>query len=179
MTFQMSDFLSAGLCAGTAMLLVGIWSLYKYRARLTAFTRSRSGVPERFGFLSQCAGLALGISTLLLMALALAGPQDEPKEDPALKKGMDLLFVVDVSKSMAALEGGMTRLQRAVREIRGLTDALMGERVGLIAFAGEAELVCPLTEDLPGFCSFLDILDPYTVRTGGTALGPAVEQALS
>jgi Ca-activated chloride channel family protein len=70
------------------------------------------------------------------------------------------------------------RLERAKREIRALAQRAFGDRLALVAFAGEARLLLPLTHDLDSFVELVDLADPLSVLRGGTDLGAALTVAL-
>ena len=113
-----------------------------------------------------------------LVVLALLGPVRGHTEVPALRKGLDIVVCIDTSKSMLARDLSPNRLQRARREVRGLVEQLSGDRVALIAFAGDAREVAPLTRDRNALLSFLDGVSPDDNRLGGTSIGAALERAL-
>jgi Ca-activated chloride channel family protein len=118
----------------------------------------------------------LGMGTLLLI-LALSGPQFGTKLEMARRKGVDVILVLDVSRSMAAEDVKPSRLERAKHQIRGLVDLLEGDRVGLVVFAGKAFVQCPLTTDYGAVEMFLAILDVGSVSVQGTAIGDALRLA--
>ena len=98
--------------------------------------------------------------TILLMAISLAGPQYGYSWKEIERRGVDLMLVLDCSRSMLAEDIRPSRLERAKREVFDLLSMLQGDRVGLVAFAGTAFLQCPLTLDYEGFHLFLDALNP-------------------
>ena len=118
----------------------------------------------------------LGFGTLFLI-LALTGPQFGIKLEMAQRKGVDVMLVLDVSRSMAAEDAKPNRLARAKYQIRQLLDLLEGDRVGLVIFAGKAFVQCPLTTDYGAIDMFLDILGPGSVSAQGTAIGDALRLA--
>jgi Ca-activated chloride channel family protein len=91
--------------------------------------------------------------------------------------GIDLVIALDVSDSMKVVDGtdGVTRLDRARREIQDLLTRIDGDRVALVGFAGTAWLACPLTLDTAAASMFLDELDPDLASRQGTALGVALD----
>ncbi|MFT5830051.1 MAG: hypothetical protein ACI9D0_000629, partial [Bacteroidia bacterium] len=113
-----------------------------------------------------------------LVVLALLGPVRGYTEVPALRKGLDIVVCIDTSRSMLARDLSPDRLQRARREVRGLVEQLSGDRVALIAFAGDAREIAPLTRDSKALLSFLDGVSPDDNRLGGTSIGAALERAL-
>ena len=93
-------------------------------------------------------------------------------------RGSDLYVLIDVSRSMLAEDVPPSRLGRAKADVAALVNRLEGERVGLIAFAGQAVVKCPLTVDYDAFRRSLDELDPDSAPRGGTAIGDAIRKAL-
>jgi Ca-activated chloride channel family protein len=125
-----------------------------------------------------------------LLAVALVGPQwgqlfDEPP--PAPSPGRDVLILLDVSRSMLAEDVAPSRLARAKADIRDLAETLErqgGYRIGLIAFADRAALLCPLTSDFRAFHEELVRASVETLRLRGdndrdegTAIGLALHRA--
>ena len=114
---------------------------------------------------------------LTLLVLAMARPQMGGASTLVKREGIDLLFVLDVSKSMLAQDIRPDRLRRAQLELDSLIDELRGDRVGLIAFAGTSFVQCPMTTDYAAAKMFLKAVGPNDVPVKGTAVGPALEQA--
>jgi Ca-activated chloride channel family protein len=110
--------------------------------------------------------------------LALTMPRYGTKPELMKREGLDIVIAVDVSLSMYAEDIKPNRLERARHEISSFIDRLGGDRVGVVAFAGEAFLQCPLTLDYSAAKIFLDILAPNLISTPGTAIGMAIETAL-
>lgn len=111
--------------------------------------------------------------------LALIRPQYGTKMELMKRRGLDVVVAVDVSLSMMAQDLKPNRLSRAKYEINRFIDALGGDRIGLVAFAGDAFLQCPLTLDYSAAKIFLDILNPNLVGTPGTSLSEAIRVSLS
>ncbi len=121
-----------------------------------------------------------GLSTLAIafLALALAEPELGTSMREIQRRGVDVVVVLDTSRSMLADDLRPTRLDRARREIRGLLDHLEGNRVGLVTFAGDARVIVPLTHDPASYRLFLDDVDTFTNALGGTAVGEGLQLAL-
>ena len=117
------------------------------------------------------------ILSVIIFTFVLLRPQwgDRVREIPS--EGRDILVVLDVSQSMLARDAGGTRLQRARDAVRILADSQSGDRMGLVLFAGDAFLQCPLTADLGAFMMFLDAAGPDSMSVQGTDLGAALEKA--
>lgn len=132
---------------------------------------------RRFGaaYSARLRGQTLRYSAILiLLAIVLLRPQWGKKRQEVSRKGVDIMFVVDVSLSMNADDLPPTRLQRAEREIKDLVADLKGDRVGLISFAGASFLQCPLTLDYSSFRLFLDELQPGMIPAPGTDISKAL-----
>ncbi len=121
--------------------------------------------------------IGLLLSTLLFLTLALVRPQWGKEMQLVKRKGLDLLLVQDVSLSMLAEDISPNRLTRAKHEISSFLENLRGDRVGLMAFAGESQLLCPLTLDYGALRLFLEDLSPFGIEPG-TDLAGAMERAL-
>ncbi|MEL7473554.1 MAG: VWA domain-containing protein [Planctomycetota bacterium] len=115
---------------------------------------------------------------LALCVVALARPRHSPEPREVTQRGRDVVFVVDVSRSMLARDLAPDRLGRAKLWIRDLVHELEGHRVGLVAFAGESVVKCPLTLDRGFFDVALEDLGPAAVSRGGTLIGDAIRVAV-
>ena len=117
-------------------------------------------------------------AAIVMGLVALAGPQFGDQVEEVVPRGSDLYVLIDVSRSMLAQDVPPSRLGRAKADVAALLNRLEGERVGLIAFAGQAVVKCPLTVDYDAFRRSLDELDPASAPRGGTAIGDAIRKAL-
>ena len=120
----------------------------------------------------------LTVVALLLALVALLQPQWGTRKSNVEQRGVDILICLDVSRSMLARDIVPDRLRRAQREILALAERTRGDRLGLVAFAGEARLIVPLTKDVDSFCEMVDSTDSLSVRRGGTNLSAALETAI-
>lgn len=121
---------------------------------------------------------ALSTAGILLIAVALVGPRFGTKLREVEREGIDLVIALDVSASMLAEDVSPNRLERARNEIKNLLDDLRGDRVGLVTFAGDAFIQCPLTTDYNAVRLFLDVADPSLIPTPGTDFGAALQMAV-
>ncbi len=119
------------------------------------------------------AGLIL--AALALAVFALAGPTMGFRWEKTTAKGVDIMIALDCSRSMLAQDIAPTRLEQAKREIVDLLRLMKSDRAGLVAFAGQAVLQCPLTLDHAAFHIFLNVLTPDYLPVGGTNLTAAIE----
>ncbi len=115
---------------------------------------------------------------IVLGLVAIAGPQFGEQVEIIVPRGSDLYVMIDVSRSMLADDVAPTRLGRAKADVSALVNRLQGERVGLIAFAGQAVVKCLLTVDYDSFRRALEELDPNSAPRGGTAIGDAIRKGL-
>jgi Ca-activated chloride channel family protein len=121
------------------------------------------------------APLLLGLVALLGM-VGLAGPRLGRTEITTQTRALSLVFAIDISRSMLAEDVSPNRLQRAVREARRLIEDLGGDRLGLIAFAGQSYILAPLTVDGSAIRMYLDALDPDLASSGGSNLRAVLAQ---
>ncbi|MBW1766629.1 MAG: VWA domain-containing protein, partial [Deltaproteobacteria bacterium] len=114
-----------------------------------------------------------------LMIFALAGPRWGSHLQEVSRKGVDIMILVDVSRSMLVQDIKPNRLERAKQDILGFLDVIQGDRVGLVAFSGTAFIQCPLTLDYAALQMFMGALQPDLVPVRGTDLGAAIELGIS
>jgi Ca-activated chloride channel family protein len=113
-------------------------------------------------------------TALVFFAIALAQPQCGEKAEVVKRRGIDVVVAIDASKSMLARDVAPSRLERARLELTTLLDQLKGDRVAIIAFAGDAFIQCPLTSDYGAARIFLRGIDPNQMPQGGTNIGAAL-----
>ncbi len=128
----------------------------------------------------------IGIAKIVLLTAGIAGlvlslmrPQWNEREIPLTRRGREIVFVIDVSRSMLARDLAPNRLERSKLWIRDLAASLQGDSVGLVAFAGVAVVKSPLTRDLGFFEMAVEELGPDAVPRGGTMIGDAIRKAVS
>ena len=112
------------------------------------------------------------------MTLALMRPQWGIEMIATPRAGAEIMICLDVSNSMLAEDVAPNRLERAKAEIRDLLELLDGDQVGLIAFAGRASILSPLTPDFGFLRLVLDSAGPGSVTRGGTRLEEPVRKAV-
>jgi Ca-activated chloride channel family protein len=95
------------------------------------------------------------------------------------RQGIDIVIALDTSLSMLAEDMQPNRLEAAKREISDFIGGLKGDRVGLVAFSGEAVPLCPLTVDYEAALMLVRSMDVYTVSEPGTAIASAVQTSVS
>ena len=120
--------------------------------------------------------ILLSISILIFAA---SGPQIGVRLAPIDRKGLDLVFCIDVSSSMRGTDIKPTRLDKSKFEVSQMIQNLKGDRVAIIVFAGSSHLYLPLTTDYEAAHLFLDQIDTNMIPTQGTALSSAIQTGLS
>jgi Ca-activated chloride channel family protein len=178
-TFAHPIWLLGGLLLATVILVLGARLDRKRKLALAAFSSRRKGPISTLSRMRRAFKRALLVTGALLGCVALARPQWGVHWEEAHRRGLDLLFALDTSKSMLAPDLKPDRLTRAKLAIRDLVSKFEGDRVGLVAFAGDAFLQCPLTLDRGVFEQTLDAIDTSTIPRGGTDVGRAIEVARS
>jgi Ca-activated chloride channel homolog len=163
-----------------AAALFGIWAIgfaLVRRGWLRRLAHSHSAglifpgaSPRRRGVRGSLASLSL-----MLFALALAKPQCGSRTELAKRRGIELVIAIDGSKSMLARDIKPSRIERAKLELTSLLDRLGGDRVAVVAFAGDAFVQCPLTTDYAAAKMFLQAVDVLSMPVGGTNIARALE----
>ena len=122
--------------------------------------------------------LLYGISFLVI---SWANPQFGKEEKKMNTSGIDIMVCLDVSNSMLAkdLAANMNRLEVAKVSIRNLLRQLKGDRVGVVVFAGSAYDYIPITNDYEYIKLEMLSINPGMMSTQGTAIGAAIETAMS
>jgi Ca-activated chloride channel family protein len=169
-----------------------LWLLPLVLVALLVYSRQKKKAMERIADPDLLAGLTgeerMGsrflkglflLASLGLMIFALAGPRWGSHYQEVTQKGVDIMVLVDVSRSMLVEDTEPNRLERARREILDFLRVVEGDRVGLIAFAGAAFVQCPLTLDYAALQMFLGSLAPDLIPVPGTDLGAAIENAVA
>lgn len=167
------------LLAVPAAILLFLWAGWKRKQAAEAFGDSRlvtrlskaiSARRRRW----KAAFIVLGV---LFVGVALMGPRFGTKLREVKREGIDLIVALDVSLSMMAEDVRPNRLERSKNEIKKMLNDLQGDRVGLVIFAGDAFVQCPLTTDYSAVRLFLDVANPEMIPTPGTDFGAAFTMA--
>ena len=116
----------------------------------------------------------LGLTSLII---ALVNPKMGTKLETVRREGVDIVFAVDVSKSMLAEDIAPNRLEKAKRLVSEIINQLASDRVGIIAYAGQAYPQLPITTDYGAAKMFLQGLNTDMLSSQGTAINEAIELA--
>jgi len=192
------DFLQIDLTFARPWVLHSLWAIpglaillgqfrKKRRANLHRFVSARlihrltpNVSPERRRFKAFLMAMAW-----LFLLLAWAGPQWGTHVRLLKRAGIDIVVAIDVSESMLAKDVPTTspnrkqrRLALARRKVRYLMERLGGDRIGIVAFSGQAHTLCPLTIDYNTCGVWLDSFTPDLLPSGGTALASTIRKSI-
>jgi hypothetical protein len=126
---------------------------------------------------SRRTGALLQLGALIALVVGAAGPEWGREVVRRASSGSDVVLVLDASASMDTRDVAPSRLEEARREALAALDRLEGSRVGVVAFAGDASRLCPLTLDRSAARLTLESLSSASVSTPGTDLGRALRMA--
>ena len=140
-------------------------------------TKKKQPVSTRFGSMRFFTRHVLLAMALVFFGLALANLQMGSQKQTINRKGADVVYALDVSRSMLAEDIAPSRLEKAKLLISKSLDGLGGDRVGIIAYAGSAYPALPITTDYAAAKTALQAASPDAVPSQGTNLGAALDYA--
>jgi Ca-activated chloride channel family protein len=181
MIFANSKILWLLLVLPAALALFFWWSGRVRQKLLTQFVEARLLASLTAGLSPGRRKLRFGLVILAvtLLIITLARPQRGFDLEEIEQRGLDIVVAVDTSKSMLATDIAPNRLARAKLAALELMQKAGTDRLGLVAFAGDAFLECPLTIDNTAFQQTVQALNVNTIPQGGTALRAAIDTALT
>jgi Ca-activated chloride channel homolog len=178
-SFSHPWWLPAG--AAGCLVLIGLW--YRYDARqktdLEKFVAAhlRLQLTRSISVAGRRARRASFLAALACLFLALSGPLVGYRWEEITRRGYDIVFAIDTSRSMSTPDVRPDRLTRAKLAIDDFAGQLDGDAVGIVAFAGRASLVSPITLDYGAFRETLNAIDTNTIARGGTNISAAIRAA--
>ncbi len=116
---------------------------------------------------------------LFFLIISLANPKMGTKLETVKRQGVDIVFALDVSKSMVAEDIAPNRLEKAKQIITKVIENLGSDRIGIIIYAGSSYPLLPITTDYAAAKMFLQNANTEMVSNQGTAINDAIERALS
>ena len=162
--------------------LLWLWLVPVVAGLFIYSSAKRKKAIEAFGagahFISRKREAFSATAAIGLIIFALARPAWNLEETKLQESGRDVIFLLDVSRSMLADDMHPNRLENAKTAILDCVDGLSGDRVGLVLFAGSAEIRCPLTVDYDYFRMSLRQASPESVSAGGTMIAHALERTV-
>ena len=161
------------------LIIVGIGNLWWKKSTQKKFADSelfQRLAPNSYTF-KPVLKLIFACLILALLAVALVNPKMGNKMETVKREGVDLVFGIDVSKSMLAEDIAPNRLAKSQQLVSQIVNNLTGDRIGIIAYAGSAFPQLPITTDYASGKMFLQGLNTDMVSSQGTAIGEAIELA--
>jgi Ca-activated chloride channel homolog len=172
-------WLAAGIVA--CLCLLWLWRRYDTRqhAALARFVSPhlRTELTQSVSVGRRRLQRGFTLAALALLFVALSGPLVGYRWELISRRGIEIIFAVDTSRSMSTPDVKPDRLTRAKLAIDDFTNELDGDAIGLVAFAGDAFLVCPMTLDYGAFHESLNAIDINTIPRGGTNIASAIRGA--
>ena len=156
-------------------LLVFIWKKHTQN-KFAPSKALRLLSPDRSFFKSWIKVIILSLA-IGSLALALVNPKIGTKIETISRAGVDVVFALDVSKSMLAEDIAPNRLDKSKQLITQIINSLGGDRVGIIGYAGSAFPQVPITTDFSTTKLFLNSMDTDMVSSQGTAITEAIKMA--
>ncbi len=159
----------------------GLWLMARRKERFRRFAEETvwSRIAPDLDWALPRRKLFVWCFSVLFLFLTAARPQWGETEETLKTTGLDVMIVADVSNSMLAEDVVPSRMKKAQHFMRRLLERMQGDRVGLVAFAGNALLLSPLTTDLDYVAETVDALAPDSVTAQGTDIGAGLETALN
>jgi Ca-activated chloride channel homolog len=154
------------------------WEASRRKALRKAFGKKTDFLISSLSTRKRWWHLLLQCLALAAFAFALARPLLGSQLQEVKQTGVEMIIAMDVSNSMLAEDDKPSRLEHAKHEISHLLDELQGDRIGLVAFAGSAMLVSPMTSDHGAISLFVNSLSPDSVSTQGTNFKDVIDEAI-
>ncbi len=156
------------------LFLVTEW---RKKAKLKSFADT-SALPNMANTLSRFKRTfkqLLILAGCVFLVIGLAAPQGEGERVQVKNQGLDIVIAIDVSDSMLAQDIKPSRLDKAKLELSDLVDITRGDKLGVVAFAGDAFIQVPLTLDRDAVKLFLKSVSPGMIPVPGTAIARAID----
>jgi len=112
------------------------------------------------------------------LTFAAANPQLGSSMEKGIRKGIDIMFCVDVSNSMLAEDYPPNRIESAKRSLLSFIDKMQGDRIGVVIFAGTSFVQLPITSDYAAAKMFINNISPRMITTQGTDIADAIDKAI-
>ncbi|HDS29848.1 MAG TPA: VWA domain-containing protein [Firmicutes bacterium] len=170
------------LLALVPLILLGFWAQERNR-RIAREKFAPEELIVRFASLEpigrSVARAVLIAIALLFLLVAFARPQGGERILEEDVEGIEIVLALDVSRSMLARDLYPTRLDAIKNVVKRFVDSSLGDRIGVVAFAGDAVVTCPLTADHGTVSMYVDRLDTEQPIRPGTAIGNAIRLSVN
>jgi Ca-activated chloride channel family protein len=180
MQFKQYDAFYALFILVFPVIPVYVWCFWRKRKALNVLAQA-----DLLRTINPSASLSRQVfkSCLLIVAFAaivfaLTRPAWNPTPREVKRKGRDVVILLDTSRSMLAEDIKPNRLERAKLAIGDLMETIRGDRIGIITFAGDTSVKCPLTQDYSFVRMALDQITTESAPKGGTNVGDAIRKAV-
>lgn len=167
------------VCTGLSLLLYRLEKQKRHKLEIFAGSRLAGRLTRNTSPTLRRIKALLLLSALLMIFVSLARPQYGFRWVEVKRKGIDILFALDTSRSMMAQDLKPNRLERARLGILDFISGLEGDRIGLMPFAGASFLMTPLTLDYTAFETSLVSIDTTVIPFGGTNITGLIQEAES
>ena len=162
------------------VLLFFVLQIWKHRAQKKfAKTATLKKLSPNQSFLKAVLKIIMLCLAFACLAIALVNPKIGTKLETVKREGVDIVFAVDVSKSMLAEDVAPNRLEKAKQLVTQIINNLVSDRVGIIAYAGKAFPQLPITTDYAAAKMFLQSMNTDMLSSQGTAINEAIKLAMT
>jgi Ca-activated chloride channel family protein len=164
------------------VLILAVIAIWAMRRRITlmrrfADKRMLSFITPGASRVRPFAKAGLAIAAMCALVIAIMDPRWGVRHEEIQRRGMDVFFVLDVSRSMLAEDATPNRLERAKQAMSDTIERLGGDRAGIVSFAGDAQVESPLTLNYRALGLTLEEVSARTSTRGGSMLGEAIRLA--
>lgn len=161
------------------LVLVFLFNLYWKRKKQREFgdialVKKLSPEKSLFKHILKFTVVVLALACLII---ALANPRIGTKMETVKREGIDIVFAIDVSKSMLCEDVSPNRLEKSKQMVSQIINSLAGDRVGIVVYAGSAFKILPITSDYGAAKMYLQSINTDMVSSQGTALGDAIQMS--
>ena len=158
------------------ILFIKFFKQKKLSYKLTFFN-NQTWLLKNFSLPVKFIKTILLIFAILCLMIAIIRPKWGLKESNVMQKGRDIIFGLDISRSMLVQDVDPNRLEFAKQKIKKLINTLKTDRIALMLFSQKAVISCPLTNDYILFEKFLDNIDQSILCAGSTDISNAITKA--
>ncbi|GAB1308031.1 VWA domain-containing protein [Urechidicola sp. KH5] len=159
-----------------ALFIAVSWWKKRTQKKFASDVLLRRLAPQRSMFKSYLKMIVFSVG-LAFLIIALANPKMGTKFETVKRQGVDIVFALDVSRSMLAEDIAPNRLEKSKQIISKIIDKLGSDRIGIIIYAGNAYPLLPITTDQSAAKMFLQSANPDMVSSQGTAINEAIKLA--
>ena len=175
MDFARPELLNLFFVIFIVILVFYIYYIWQKEALETKFNRQTfQKINPNYSFLLKSVHFILRLCVLVFLIISLAGPRIGTKMKTINREGVDLVFALDVSKSMLVEDVAPNRLLKGLQIISKAIDGLVSDRVGIIVYAGEAYPLMPISFDYSMAKLLLKTIDTNIVQAQGTDISSAI-----